>query len=70
MHARRFRFMALFGTDAAQPFFAFVQSYNEVAYATHRLIDPRRQPRDRERENYEKLIGWTTTDEDPVKAKA
>ena len=67
MHARRFRFMTLFGNDAAQPFFAFVRSYNEIGHATRMLINPRYPPRDQEREKYEKLIGWAAEGEDPVR---
>ena len=41
MQARRFRFMALFGNDAAKPFLVFFRTYNEIGFATHTLINGR-----------------------------
>jgi hypothetical protein len=67
MHARRFRFMALFGNQAATPFMTFIQTYNQIGVATRALIDDRRHLRDEQRDRFEKLIGWTIEDDDPVK---
>jgi hypothetical protein len=70
MQARRFRFMTLFGNEAAQPFLTFLRSYNEIHYATQRLLDPRGSVGAAKlTEKYEALIGWTTEEEDPVKPK-
>jgi hypothetical protein len=38
LHARRFRFMALFGNEAAVLFQVFVQNYNQIGVATRALI--------------------------------
>jgi hypothetical protein len=67
MHARRFRFMALFGDNAAQPFLTLIQNYNQIGVATRALIDDRRHLTDQQSEEFRKLIGWTLGGDDPVK---
>lgn len=59
--------MALFGNEAAVPFQVFVQNYNQIGVATRALIDDRRHLRDKQRDRFEKLIGWTVEEDDPVK---
>jgi hypothetical protein len=67
MHARRYRFMALFGDNAVQYFLVFDQTYNQIGAATHALIDDRRHLSDELSNRYEKLIGWKLDNDDPVK---
>jgi hypothetical protein len=45
LHARRFRFMALFGAEAAKPFDVLSVTYNQIQIATYALLhdQPERQ---------------------------
>ncbi|MCC2103910.1 MAG: hypothetical protein KDJ20_07665 [Hyphomicrobiales bacterium] len=66
LHARRFRFMALFGAEAAHPFQVFIQSFNQIATATRALISDRPHLRDDQRNNFESMIGWVLSGDDPI----
>ena len=66
LHARRYRFMALFGIDAGKPFGSLLQAHNQIALATSALLDPRRKLRDEVREKYESQI-WNYVENDPIK---
>lgn len=71
LHAKRYRFRALFGEAAAKPFEAFLEAHNDVAFATSQLIeDHEEKGLDAEsRKEYRKLIGWTARADDPVARK-
>lgn len=69
LHARRYRFMALFGAEAALPFDLLAKAINQVAVATRALLRDHADGQslsDKRREKYETIIGWTTDDEDPI----
>ena len=67
MSARRFRFMALFGQEAGQPFLTFIQTSNRIGVATRALVHDRDHLRSDQREEFEMLIGWTAEETDPVR---
>jgi hypothetical protein len=66
LHARRYRFMALFGIDAGKPFGSLLQAHNQIALATRALLDHRRKLRDDVRETYESKI-WGDVENDPIR---
>jgi hypothetical protein len=68
LHARRYRFRALFGPDSIKPFQALLAAYNDVALATRILVAGRRTTLTVEQLNkYEATIGWGLDDEDAIK---
>lgn len=71
MHARRFRFMALFGERGAEPFLVFSRAFDEVGISTFGLLRPARMSPlpDKIRDKYEAAIGWGTDDEDKLAAR-
>jgi hypothetical protein len=69
LHARRYRFRALFGSAAAEPFLAFVGAYNEIAIATSALLSNQGPLNEELQTKYEVAIGWTIPEKDHVKQK-
>jgi hypothetical protein len=69
LHARRYRFKALFGPAAAEPFLAFVSSYNEIAIATRALLRSPGPQDEALRNKFESAIGWTVLEKDHVRQK-
>lgn len=67
MQARRYRFVALFGPEAEEPFTVINRSYNEIYRATGHLLDKRVQSAPVARGRYEAVIGWGTSDTDQFK---
>ena len=58
LHARRFRFMTLFGERTVEPFNSVISSYNELQYVTFALLNMRGLS-GHLRDKYEGTIGWT-----------
>jgi len=67
MQARRFRFIALFGNEAADAFQTFVRSYNRVHIAVGALISDRQQLAPAMRTKFEGMIGWALDEDDEIK---
>lgn len=66
MHARRFKFMALFGTDSADAFQTFVRCNNMIDAAARALIEDRQNlPKD-VREKFERCIDWSLKEDDEM----
>lgn len=73
-YARRYRFLANFGHEAAQPYDEFHQIYSEIVVAARMLMQTHRQyaiqnPRDiasleRSKERWEETIWWGLPEED------
>jgi hypothetical protein len=73
LHARRYRFMAHFGTEAGEPYDDFHKIYARIVVAVRMLISTYEQ-RDRgslpqNRKVWEASIGWVPLDEDKIPAQ-
>lgn len=66
MQARRFRFTAVFGNEAAEAFQVFVRNYNRIGIAVRALIHDREHLTPDMRTKFEGMIGWTMDENDPV----
>jgi hypothetical protein len=72
LHARRYRFMAYFGTEAAKPYGDLHQIYAEIVVSVRMLLETYRQrefgslPDDRRR--WEAVI-WDIGPDDPIRAR-
>jgi hypothetical protein len=82
LYARRYRFIALFGRDAAKPYDDLFQIRNDIIIAARMLLRTHqrfkvqrpRRPRDEEsllksREKWEKTIWWGLPEEDPIPSR-
>lgn len=69
MHARRYRFMAIFGAASASPFVEFMKAYNEIASATRMLLSERPPLRNDIIEKLESTIGWGLEENDEIKIR-
>jgi hypothetical protein len=70
LYAKRFRFMAYFGNDAAQPYHDLHRTYTEIVFAVRMLIDTHRN-RDEgslanNRRHWESVIWEGTREDDPI----
>jgi hypothetical protein len=66
-YARRYRFVAHFGTEAGKPFDALNQIYSEIVVAVRLLINTHRQRDDgslpQNRRTWEASVGWALEDD-------
>lgn len=66
MQSRRYRFMALFGEEAGEPFLAFMRSFNEIGTATGILIRSRERMKESLLDKMESRIGWGDPKDDEI----
>lgn len=70
LQASRYRFMAYFGEDSAQPFEEMRAIHGEVMSSAESLIrDPNELASDAERDRWEDAIGWVDDGEDDALAR-
>ena len=70
LHAKRYRFMALFGNGAGVHFQVFVRTYNRVSNATRMLIAPGAEDYEQDlRQRLQADIGWTVDANDGLRAE-
>lgn len=73
LHARRYRFLALFGADAAKPYDEFFKIRAEIIVAVRMLVTTDRQRDDgslpNDRKTWETTIGWPHVTPDPIDAR-
>jgi hypothetical protein len=71
--AKRYRFIALFGSDANQPFLDFWRVRGEILVAVRMLISTHRQRHmgslPEERKQWETTMGWVHLPVDPIAAR-
>jgi hypothetical protein len=71
--ARRYRFIATFGPEAAKPYDDFTRVRGEIIVAVHMLLQTHRQrelgslPQDRK--TWETTMGWVHTAQDPIEVR-
>jgi len=68
--ARQYRFVALFGREAAKPYDEIYKIHREILVAVRMLIttyqDRREGSLPQDRKTWEKVIGWRPIGEDPI----
>jgi hypothetical protein len=71
--SRLYRFTALFGADASEPYKQLFQIRSEILVAVRMLITTHRQRADgslpQDRKGWESIIGWPHTEFDPIAAR-
>jgi hypothetical protein len=70
LHARRYRFMAHFGLEAAKPYDELHKIYNEIVIAVRMLVNTYRRRTEgllpKNREAWERTIGWAPDEHDKI----
>ena len=73
LHARRYRFQAILGLDAAKPFDALFVIRNEITVSVQMLLTTypthKRGTRIPSRDKWSDTIGWLTSDTDEMSAR-